>query len=1591
MLNESDISILKSAIPSSYRYILINSLDSLVAAYPWLTLLCKDQVTLSKLRDHIKTSYHIDIPATFSSEQSNQLITAFCNKLLSRPTAINSSVSFIFRLPTVQSEFLIHSRLINQKITAFNAIIEAYHQQSDDFLDDTKLNTTFRDLLTVIKDHGPFCMPDSVWQLLSTVSSWAMRYSSESNWFCQYPYLLFSPSTLPPVCHSRAGGDLSGMDSRLRGNDIMLVESKSENKQTKISPFIANFDYNINTAGRIANSTQYVLLNAFGQKPGGHVDGLSKHPISFLTLRQLQDILKRQIANSLGFIPATDFYDWIQKSLSLLGVQFTAENKDNPYADILINPFLSRSVNSLNVDAIYHVLIEQQGYFPKEALPQTTADIKVVASILLRLLQPLHFNPGKALGIGANWDGTVSMANESTAYAFKFTTEESAWSQRYETLSLHRQGPSEAYMNAAIGVKFEAAALATSFDYMTQLQPSEQEEVVYSALVDNLITDLFPEPAYFENADYIKHRKQHVVVRDDAGVRIESFYQPNSMGTYCASKKEGFKQTPLFRQAGTLEVQAFPRDIGSADCSRSCAAENPLWPLQVQFAQAQQGRLRGHVVYDPLCQDQFLPDTFYGQVIRYDNGDIEPIIGVMPKNFDKHLQLPTELCASFVVRMMHSARMMTHCPTFYENYLRIKTKFLPDAAQIAPLPAGMTESVLVTKHALLIAALQQADRDVLRCEHLFISLFKNIVYRIAHYGKADDHARIYFSHVLLGGDALVVNGRAACERVIRELTINKPRVFERAEQAKQVECLFDYLPRLVASFYPAPSEELAKSMAQLCRAATSSLMKLNMITAYFQQLSQQYHANLSRKQTPGMMYAALKHSGPSRSIVADYKRMHQEAFPAGYRDNEGHQLAEPQAVEAVVDFVAKSVGAALQWMHRTNAFAVIYRPFSESIVQGKQSYHRHRKRLAWAITGGVYGFFRGTFVGVGLSATALFNMIYHSLDSVIAMQTPHTALNISAAPLNEAGVQVKLLMSLREFLLKKRIHLASQPQEIEMSELDSIGLYQSLKTDDESKQAEVQPLDSDPILATEVVSLYAMPYLKQTYADQYHADELEVIANQLTYTFPLNAEEIAAISPSLLPDDCAMSLQNQIANHRSCISAEFVHAVYAFLTTPQAFSDLKKTLKKIHEHYKLTDSQMTVLSMLAKYYDDIYLVDDKINFVTWFEFDGELLRRLKKQDEQLRRVQNWFINLFDAEWLRESLFHARCERYIATLSTAKPVTPEMLVELFQNSPFFFQEMLQAVGLQGLDGLHDFSMISDANRQLLKQFYISLQSLTTLDQKSVLAACTPQPPEGDCLMGRSLKDQEHDKLMRFTEREWQHRLLSLEEAMDIVRTLQQAIVSCRQDKTYAAILKTSLCVLEATYRELVSRGIADDDALQQFYFNALSVNKTVTPSNMTAEAKALLNNMINVTMNAATNARLDQVNRLEDEKSVSANPLLTSTCIAHWLEAVKTTPDALQSLLAQQVNQSTSIEHALWRYRCIFQVLEKQHPDQRIHHTGLQRLFRFRFQHEQNTTKSGAIYYDSRTHERQQVATVEALCEGSVTMQYAFMQASKKLR
>lgn len=1458
---------LRAILPPSMRESL--TLETRAKSYFLFALLSNDE-PVQRLRADLLNQYHSRLSTQTPLEQAlaliNQLETGTCD----------SRAEFKFRLPQFVGEYPVHSSKINRCINQFNQLVEAYHLNAlQGFVSET-LNNRYQAILHCLRNHHMGCNLSILWQLLGAMTAWSTLAVDEL--LTAYPNLLSlnEDSTPAPVKLVRYETDL-----------VTAIEKTAKKNTFFNKPlFSPTLNYPINKAGRISPHI-CISIHHFGFKPAGHTDALSRKVPAFLSWSLWQSYIKRELSHLIDKPLNEVFFDWLQTVLQHLGVEFV--NLNGQDYECRLSPALNHKtiLSAINKEVVSSILLEHS---QQSNIRLEKKELAIISRYLIKFLPKFQYNLAQALGIGADAGGAVRQSNAGSMDAFRIN--DPKFAAHFEHLSVHRQGPAQAHMNAQDGVKNELRALVTNFDYATKLQPFQYPEILYNALVDNLVACLFPHPYYLENKSYSKYRKHYVVrPQDDKTTQIEFFYIPDAQGTFF-KVRDKFKQTPLFRRAGSSDIDEFPRDTNSAESLQSSSAANPLWPMQLQYAQCGTVGVRGNLVYDPEKADRFMPNPFFGQVIRETKIMITPLIGVVPKNYNTPLKAKRDLCASYVVNRAHSALLYTNCPVFKDYYYALASRFLPTRISTPPsLPAGFSREIR-DKWQTLHRLLQDEARSFKASHHAFFSLFKELIHSLYPIAKNDSDLLNYFIGLTTSPNVFQPHCRATCERLIRELTTLKPMS---SPLMVRYETILNYLIELTDYFYPIPCDNTAQAIATLARLHTNQLLTLPEMIDYFRKLTQaNSQANISPLVSPGMLSNLLTYNGPSPQVYKDYiKHHHDKSFYSSFRGFDGEQMTVPTSREAALDKLVKSVAALLSLIYRNKTvFSLVTQPLSSAYIAGSESYwSAENYKLFYTILMGTTGFLYGAGLGISQVLFSLPLTIYNGFFAPsIEKKIPNHALAISSAPSNEPGLRVIAMMAVRDRLLS----LIATMQEPQPSKTQLIDLLLN--------QAEAL----NPTL------------FKGQIADRQHYQTI------LDNAFPLEPKQWKQLFQPVL-DTEHTPLQAIIQHHSMQINDGLIHALYDCLTTPGFCQSSKIVLEKIIKKHKLNDLQKTALTAFGKYYSNH--PERLKNDTELYSFDGAAIQKLKNKEASLCYIQLWIYNALDSEWGFDAVFTYYLDEYNVYLNPA--TIAGITSELPNSIKRILYDLLSNPGQE--NRLMKNYNLPSRQKNFLEQCIQSFQLIGSKVEKQRILSSLIMLETEDCFF--STKTREQTKLTQFIQREWRHEFLSFNNATLIIVEIKSQV-----DKN----LHDEIDELLRLYHRAVG-GLQPDKSFDKFYALAIQLQDQ-------HHVGCPLDEWVNVTMNTFCNRLLDKIHWDSQER---LNPLNGSKAAQQWLKQLMNYPEDIRSLFTQQVEQADSLDKAAWRCQYILQVLENWHPNHSvIKNTGMQKLFRMICQNPNTMTNTG---------------------------------------
>lgn len=1527
------------------------------------------------------------------SKNTIRQLSMLCARLQSRGIlpADASRPLYWYRLPVVLGEYPRHTREINRAIYAFNELIEEYYQHKlrseQARINRNAINERFLALITKLETHGQYCLPESLMTLINLLHG----YSAID--------LTLTPDEKKPTPHSQR----PSIDTALvRKHRIAVLSATEKNKEGARAPFIEQSIYPINQAGRLTEQTSKLVVNGFGLKFGGHFDALQTQTPRLIPVDDFYSMVWRELSQHMD-LPKEDTESGVElrvlllTTLKKLGVVIDGKNESSDPSDCYISPFSALPQAFLTPFAIKKRLIStarQQTY------SLTEEQELILSDYLSRILYRMQFNVSSALGIGANDDDTVSFSNEGRDYFYQFDPAESEWAARFAQLSLHRQGPAQARMNAAHGAKYElSAAFVTDASRMSQLQKTEYPETVYHALIDNWVAELFPHPDYLENSQYKKFRKNHILSRDESQkTHLETYLEESETGIF----KENGQTTPKFRRAGTIDIHALPKNQGGvSETLQSFNSRNPLAAKQFQYMQALQGGVRGDVLYNPIGRDGFVADPSNGQVIKNSDGSIVPFIGVIPKNFDKEFGMPSELCASFVVRMLHSSRLMTHCPTFRLNYQRLKSIFLPKGDDIPALPASLAKSTFLSQEFKTLIQSLALDKEALsfeKSEKLLASLFKNCVYQLRE-NVHDEMFLIFHHHLITEPTFLRELSREQFEKTLRILKINAPTQQQGVHQ-RYCEQL-QYLETLIQAFYPTPNSETAKAIHILAKIQVKFLMANKAIRAYFKSLTGNAHINLSRTQSPGMLFTKLRDNvTPGRRSLeakyADFNRMHTQNFISGYRDPEGGMVIQPSNVDEAIDFTTKGLGkVSVSLQNENNPFGqVIASPVSAVYrsVKDAKDMSQAAKRLAVAplliVGGATEGCFKLLSYGVKFVARPIWSVreeLSYSA-SAVNLSTPTGKATMAALviPCVLEGVvrgitesTWKLLRDVTVAPVADLMDCVGEKRSTVSATPDHALIIPATPDNEPGYRVQMSNQTRDCVLASSspaqlISALRSLldSMIKTLYPAMPREDRQPIAQTWITEAL-LTASEWAEL---VEPFKGMGALEHLSKADQGQINQSLIAVLYrCFL---EKLPDRRLRLaKELSQEYHLFPEQQRVVNQLIEYYEKHPKEQEQLQFD--FSGDGSVQQALKQRDMAVLKIHDVVMHAFDPGAISQALTVKPRDQSESILSPAlvglQQQTKSELAKIENTLKVLNRELKHA------DSPEEIIEIESDLAAMMKHKKQLEDKLGDIQQPRLPVSSTTAMMTSF----ESKKDKAHRKWSQFAVRELEHRYLTQDQIDEIIASLLSTPVIHGLSTLSDAIRQLRSAALDLMQ-------LTSAQHLDHFYLSYVKVKTllNLSPSSsypvMVAQE---LEGLVNVMMNVAVNRLLDRV-----EEKQKDNPLSASRAAGDWLASIYQNPDDFRSLLAQQLDQPL-LEKAIVRQAYLIHALEQSlqmSSSDRLHHTGLQKLLRLHYLQAQAVKKNGSCHYASRSIQDFEAYLSSRGVKESPTLHYAETRVKMKL-
>lgn len=1621
-------------------------------AAPLLAMLATDREIAKKLKEN----YQLIVEPTNIIKNLNTLCDRFAKKGILQEGKITNP--YFYRLPIIIGEYSRHTKIINNAINEFNQLIENYHQKSttDLNIDGVKLNYCFLNIVSRIAEHGPHCFTHSLTDLINMLHGYSCididleqdqkkPIISEKK---ESPALSLkvknaSIGATPEIKQSNKEQSTQAINKKKSSIPIRIIAAKDKNIPGSLTPFIEQSIYAINRAGRLTSESSKLVVNGFGLKFGGHFDGLLTHTPTLIHVGDFYSILWRELSQRME-LPAEDSDDAIKfrvvllTTLKALGMVIDSTTDTSDPSDYYISPFSTQPQAFMTRNSIKKMLSESA---ETQQFKLSNDNLLMLSDYLSQVIYRMQFNISESLGIGANDDDTVSFSNDGRDYIFQFNQNESEWGSRFAHVSLHRQGPAQPHMNATKGAQHElAAAFITEFERMSQLQRSEYEETVYNAIVDNLVTDLFPHPDFFENSKYKKYRKQYVLTKDEAKqTQLSSYIDECMVGIF----KENGQTTPRFRRAGTIDIHPLPKDHPeSLEASKSFNSRNPLAAKQFQYAQAMQGGTRGDTIYNPIGPDGFISDIFNGQVIKFSDGSFLPFIGVIPKNFDKEFELPTELCASFVIRMLHSSRLMSYCPTFCLNYNLLKSYFLPKKEMIPDLPPILNDSsFLQTKMLALKESLDKKPDDLsfYDSEKALTSLFKNIVYLLRQPGIKDEVFSISYHHLIKDPHFLKEISRDHFEKVIRILKINAPVRDIAANKEFMAKVI--YLEKLIQAFYPEPSIETAQKIKHLAKTYEKPLTKHADVQDYFKILHRNQQINLSRQQSPGMIFMKLRGdvTREKRTLArmrADFDRMHYKSFLAGYRDPEGGLVTKPNNSDQLLDLAAKGIAKfSVGMQHDSNPLGqVITAPFVGAYESAKNSYHNNDSAMAKTcfvplrFVGGLLG---GTtesgikVVSYGLKFIARPGV--RAKDAVIYC-TSQIDTSTTKGKVAIAGLFIPALFG---FVVGTVESIGKLLYDCTLSPIDDFLKHATkLQKDEKSPPINEHPLyiqatpDNKPGFKVKMSNL-TRDTLLEPVTRSLLIKKLRMLVKEIISTaypnFTSKEKEIAAvqlISESVLTEkqweqfyeyfDSHSELESFLNKHKDTINSQIISAAYRCFLERSSNKARFDMIKQMCTLYKLLPEQTRTLKDLIKLYNNH--PTEQENYILLFSENGEIRNKLEAIDYYSQKLHDAVMQSFDAEKVKCALYEGNKDSpttpcYMTLTQDAIQKLPSKVLEKLKQPDELAAQKLKIrdelkIAYQAIEELKnemkELQTDTSSDENDIAEIKTDIEKLNTLIRKYAAQAFLQNvdspnlsiPNSTDVQKTEALlskKDKAHLKWKLFATRELTHEFLPNHEFNAVFEVIENIPVLQKYD-----LIKLKIeCFKTCSILLMQLCNIENLDAFYEAYHQLkMAIESTVKPEKYPRNLLQILEDYFNVAMNTALNKTLDVI----DGKQTK-NPLNQSKVIGSWLMTAFQRKDDFNSLLSQQLDQPF-VHLAILRQAYIIHALETTMKitkiDERIRKTGLQKLLRIHYLESNVVKRNGVLHYESRHINNFETYLKVHGIEESPTFHYADSRVKTKL-
>ncbi len=399
---------LQQSLPLVFQCALDNEEATLARIYPLLLMIDPDAEHTQQLSQQLQFTINLSAHDAQRFEQ----VKTITHRLIEHFSTVTP---FKYALPHLVSAAVVYQRDINRYIQDFNTLIANYHAKRED-INESELANKYQCIVNELNKQGGFFQQKELEQLLLALINW-----TDLN--------VDSLRTLFSLNRTDNIENPPEQPQPLIFPDKYIPRSYPE--VAAYTPFVVKhliapgYDFSY-MAGRLGVGPNIYLINTiFATKPGGHADAQAiKLPFS-MTAKYLFAVMERQLAHRLVLHSDSEvMYTWLLHSLTSLGVHLHAlkEGEEDAPEHLLIYPFLSKPLLYHTLNSVISVLKEEQKKYPE--LNVTPETLQILAQYLRELLALFQSNPGEALGIGANFDGTIARAQEGGSYSFRINPKE---------------------------------------------------------------------------------------------------------------------------------------------------------------------------------------------------------------------------------------------------------------------------------------------------------------------------------------------------------------------------------------------------------------------------------------------------------------------------------------------------------------------------------------------------------------------------------------------------------------------------------------------------------------------------------------------------------------------------------------------------------------------------------------------------------------------------------------------------------------------------------------------------------------------------------------------------------------------------------------------------------------------------------------------------------------------------------------------------------------------------------------------------------------------------------------------------------------